>query len=97
MIGQLLSVIFGLMVVVNLITEMAKKLGLKKTNLFVIILSELLTLVSFFIYVDVTKLSIEWYYIVGAVFVGLGVAYSAMFGYDKLKQAILQITDKKEG
>ena len=93
MIAEILSVIGALMIVVNLVTEIAKKLGLKKTNLFVVILSEVLTLICFFAYVDIKQISIEWYFIVGAVFVGLAVAYAAMFGYDKLKQAILQIKE----
>ena len=93
MIAEILSVIGALMIVVNLVTEIAKKLGLKKTNLFVTILSEVLTLICFFAYVDIKQISIEWYFIVGTVFVGLAVAYAAMFGYDKLKQAILQIKE----
>ena len=96
MIAEILSVVGALMIIVNLITEIAKKLGLKKTNLFVTILSEVLTLICFFAYVDIKQISIEWYFIVGAVFVGLAVAYAAMFGYDKLKQAILQIKEFKE-
>ena len=93
MIAEILSVVGALMIIVNLITEIAKKLGIKKTNLFVVILSEVLTLICFFAYVDVKSISIEWYFVVGAVFVGLAVAYAAMFGYDKLKQAILQIKE----
>lgn len=96
MIAEILSVVGALMIVVNLVTEIAKKIGLKKTNLFVVILSEVLTLICFFAYVDIKQINIEWYFIVGAVFVGLAVAYAAMFGYDKLKQAILQIKEIKE-
>ena len=96
MIAEILSVVGALVIIVNLITEIAKKLGLKKTNLFVVILSEVLTLICFFAYVDIKQISIEWYFVVGAVFVGLAVAYAAMFGYDKLKQAILQIKEFKE-
>ena len=93
MIAEILSVIGALMIVVNLVTEIAKKIGLKKTNLFVTVLSEVLTLICFFAYADIKQISIEWYFIVGTVFVGLAVAYAAMFGYDKLKQAILQIKE----
>ena len=93
MIAEILSVVGALMIVVNLVTEIAKKIGLKKTNLFVTVLSEVLTLICFFAYVDIKQISIEWYFIVGTVFVGLAVAYAAMFGYDKLKQAILQIKE----
>ena len=93
MIAEILSVIGALMIVVNLLTELAKKLGLVEKNLFVLILSEVLTFIAFFAYVDIKQISIEWYFIVGTVFVGLAVAYAAMFGYDKLKQAILQIKE----
>ena len=67
MIAEILSVVGALMIIVNLITEIAKKLGLKKTNLFVVILSEVLTLVCFFAYVDIKQFNIEWYFVVGAV------------------------------
>ena len=96
MIAEILSVVGALMIIVNLVTEIAKKLGLKKTNLFVTILSEVLTLICFLAYVDIKQINIEWYFVVGAVFVGLAVSYAAMFGYDKLKQAILQIKEFKE-
>lgn len=96
MIAEMLSVVFALMVVVNLITEIAKKIGLKQTNLFVVLLSEVLTMIAFFAYVDIKQIKIEWYFVVGAVFIGLAVAYAAMFGYDKLKQAILQIQENKK-
>ena len=33
-----------------------------------------------------------WYAVVAAVVVGLLVAYGAMFGFDKLKEALTQIT-----
>ena len=96
MIAEILTIIGALMIIVNLITEIAKKLGLKKTNLFVVVLSEVSTVICFFAYVDINEMCIEWYYIAGAMFVGLCVAYAAMFGYDKLKQALLQIKNIKE-
>lgn len=95
MIAEILSVIGALMIVVNLLTELAKKLGLVEKNLFVLILSEVLTFIAFFAYVDIKSIHIEWYLIVATIFVGLAVAYAAMFGYDKLKEAILQIKEKK--
>lgn len=96
MIAEIITIVGALMIVVNIITEIAKKLGLNQTNLFVVILSEVLTLICFFAWVDVNQISVEWYYVVGALFVGLCVAYAAMFGYDKLKQALLQIKNIKE-
>lgn len=96
MIAEILTVVGALVVIVNLITEIAKKLGLVKTNLFVLILSEVLTFIAFFAYADIKSVHIEWYLVVATIFVGLGVAYAAMFGYDKLKQALLQIKNIKE-
>ena len=36
-----------------------------------------------------------WYMVVAAVVVGFMVAYAAMFGFDKLKEAIMQLEKKK--
>lgn len=94
MLAELLIIIGALMVIVNLLTELAKKLGLVEKNLFVLILSEVLTFIAFFAYVDIKSVHIEWYLVIATIFVGLGVAYAAMFGYDKLKEAITQIKNK---
>lgn len=96
MIAEIITIVGVLVVVVNIITEIAKKLGLTNTNMFVVLLSEFLTVVCFYAYVDINDISIEWYYVAGAVFTGLLVSYAAMFGYDKLKQALLQIKNIKE-
>ena len=34
-----------------------------------------------------------WYMVAGAVALGLFVAYAAMFGFDKLREALEQITN----
>jgi len=39
--------------------------------------------------------AIVWYTVVGAVVLGFFVAYAAMFGFDKLKEAIAQLDQKK--
>lgn len=41
-------------------------------------------------------LAVVWYMVVAAVVVGFMVAYAAMFGFDKLKEAIAQIEKKKD-
>lgn len=37
--------------------------------------------------------AVAWYMVAGAVALGLFVAYAAMFGFDKLREALEQITN----
>ena len=92
----IVTIVFGLMVVTNIITEVIKKLTWDKipTNLLVVIISEALTLISGAAYAEISKVNISWYHAIGAVIIGIFVAYSAMFGFDKFKQAISQIKGK---
>ena len=39
------------------------------------------------------KLAILWYYVVAAFLLGLFVAYAAMFGFDKFKQALTRLKE----
>lgn len=92
----ILTVVFALMVVTNIITEVIKKLTWDKipTNLMVVIISETLTLISGAVYGQINGITIVWYHVVGAVIVGIFVAYAAMFGFDKLQQTLIQIQKK---
>lgn len=93
----LLAIVFGLMVVTNIVTEVLKKITWSKvpTNLMVMIIAEILTLVTGAAYASIMNIAIEWYYVAGAIIVGIFVSYAAMFGFDKLRQAIEQITEIK--
>lgn len=87
--SQLLIGISALTAVVTIITEVAKNAfpaldTTEKKNIFVLCLSEILTVVSLFAYWQIKELPTEWYYVIAFFVVGLLVAYSAMFGYDKL-------------
>ena len=95
-INLIVTIVFGLMVVTNIITEVIKKLTWDKipTNILVVIISEVLTLISGAAYAEISKVNISWYHVIGAVIIGIFVAYSAMFGFDKFKQAISQIKSK---
>jgi amino acid permease len=86
--AMILLTIAGVLVcLVHLITQVVKNLGPLKeihTNFIVVILSVILTLLMYFIYVSYTKSPIVWYLVVGAFFGGFVVAYIAMFGWNKL-------------
>lgn len=92
----ILTVVFGLMVVTNIITEVVKKLTWDKlpTNFLVVIIAELLTLISGAAYAQINTLAVTWYHVIGAVIVGIFVSYAAMFGFDKFRQTMEQITHK---
>ena len=55
-----------------------------------------LTLVAFFGYMAFMGYAVMWYYVAAAVVVGFAVAYAAMFGFDKLKEALGQIKKNNE-
>ncbi len=92
----ILTIVFGLMVVTNIITEVIKKLTWDKvpTNLLVVIISESLTLVSGAAYAQINNIDIIWYHVIGAVITGIFVSYAAMFGFDKFRQALEQVVHK---
>ena len=87
--SKLLLVMAGIVFCVNIIVEVVKKIFAKvPTNLLATILSLVISLIAFFAWASYIGLGIEWYHIAGAVIFGLFVAYAAMFGFDKFKQAI---------
>lgn len=51
---------------------------------------------AFFAYCQIEGIAVLWYMVVAAVVLGFMVAYAAMFGFDKLKEAITQIKNKNE-
>lgn len=89
----ILSIIGVLVVLTNIIVQVVKKVTWEKlpTNILAIIVSMALTLVAFFAYCQIKVIAVVWYMVVAAVVLGFLVAYVAMFGFDKLKEALAQI------
>ena len=80
----LLAIMFLLVTAVQLMVEVAKRLLPKiPTDLVVFVLSIALTVLALLIYASVMEITVMWYYAVGAVVLGVFVAYAAMFGWDK--------------
>lgn len=80
----ILGIMFALTTAVQLIVEVAKRLIPKiPTDLVVFIVSIALTVLAMLIAADVLEITVMWYYAVGAVILGIFVAYAAMFGFDK--------------
>ncbi len=80
----ILTVMLALVTTVTMIVEVVKRLIPKvPTDLVVFIISIALTVVALFICAEIMEITVMWYYAVGAVVLGIAVAYAAMFGWDK--------------
>ena len=88
--STILTIVGILVVLTNIVVQVLKKAtwGKLPTNILAIIVSMVLTLVTFFAYCQIKAIAVVWYMVVAAVVLGFLVAYAAMFGYDKLMEAI---------
>lgn len=84
--SYLLLALYVLVVTVNIIVEVVKRLIPAPTDIVVFIVSIAVTVLALFIAASVLKFTVMWYYAVGAVILGIFVAYAAMFGFDKFKE-----------
>ena len=87
--SQLMVAVGALAFVVSVITEVIKGIGVFKripTDIVVIILSMVLTVVAFFAYAQYAALVVTWYLIVDAIIGGFFVAFITMYGWSKLKE-----------
>lgn len=85
-----------LVAAVNIIVEVVKKIVPKlPTDLLVFIVSIVVTVLALYIWAAVAGFPVLWYYVVAALFLGIAVAYAAMFGFDKFKALYDRLTTIK--
>lgn len=84
----IISIIGVLVVLTNIVVQVLKKVTWDKLAMIV---SLVLTLGAFFAYCSIKGIAIVWYMVFAAVVLAFMVAYAAMFGFDKLKEALSQI------
>ena len=90
----ILGVMFALSTAVQLIVEVVKRLVPKiPTDLVVFVVSIALSVLALFIGAEILQITIMWYYAIGAVILGIFVAYAAMFGFDKFTALWTRLTD----
>jgi len=84
-----LLVMGALISLTNIFTEVTKQFTHKfvSTNIIAALWGVALTVLAFFMYAAYVKMTVVWYMVTAAVVVGVLVAYAAMFGFDKLKEA----------
>ena len=85
-----ISIIGVLVVLTNIIVQVLKKVTWDRlpTNILAVSVSMALTLVTFFAYCQIKSIAVVWYMVAAAIVLGFMVSYAAMFGYDKLMEAI---------
>lgn len=84
----LLAVMAILVFATTIIVEVVKNLFPKiPTNFVAVAVAMIVTILAMDILCAVLEITIMWYYAVGAVVLGIFVAYAAMFGFDKFKEA----------
>ncbi len=96
--SAILLAVLILVVVTNIIVEVVKKLTWDKvpTNLLAFIVAMAVTLVVFFAVCRIMAVPIVWYMVAAAIGLGFFVAFAAMFGFDKFRQMLEQITKLEE-
>lgn len=90
--SMILTVVGVLVALTNIIVQVVKKVTWEKmpTNILVLVVSLILTLVAFFAVCQIKGIAVVWYMVITAVVLAFMVAYAAMFGYDKLVEILNQ-------
>lgn len=96
-ISAVLLIVAILVVITNIIVQVVKKATWDKipTNLLVVIVSMALTVAVFLAIFQIKAVAITWYMIAAVLVLGIFVAYAAMFGFDKFREALEQINRYK--
>lgn len=87
-----LSVVLGLTILTNIIVQVIKGITYDKipTNLLAFIVAFIVTGCSFYVWVSMKDITVFPWMFIAAIGVAFGVALSAMFGFDKLKELVNQ-------
>ena len=80
--SAMVLLVFATTIIVEVVKGLFKRVP---TNIVAVAVSLIVTILATVILCVVLGIPIVWYYIVGAVLLGIFVAYAAMFGFDKFK------------
>lgn len=93
LLAAMAALVFGTNIVVELIKGLFPKVP---TNFVAVTVALIFTVLAVVILCSVAGIAILWYYIAGAVVLGLFVGYAAMFGFDKFKAALEKMKTLKK-
>ena len=80
--SAMVLLVFATTIIVEVVKGLFKRVP---TNIVAVAVSLIVTVLAVVILCAVLEIPFVWYYIVGAVLLGIFVAYAAMFGFDKFK------------
>ena len=80
--SAMVLLVFATTIIVEVVKGLFKRVP---TNIVACVVALIVTVLAVVILCAVLAIPIVWYYIVGAVLLGIFVAYAAMFGFDKFK------------
>ena len=84
----LLFIMAALVFVTNIIVEVLKVFVPRlPTSYLAVIVAVAITMLALYIAAAALEIAVMWYYAVGAVVLGIFVAYASMFGFDVFKDA----------
>ena len=93
----MMLVVAALVFVTNIIVEVLKNIFPKlPTNILAMIVAVLITGLGVAIALAYLRIAFIWYYVPLALILGMFVAYAAMFGFDKFKDAFEKLKEYKK-
>lgn len=87
-----LILLFAFSTIASLLTEALKKLFSSNGNITAFIVSIIVGILGTFIYCVLTYTIINFYWIIYAILFGVASSLVSQLGYDKIKEAIIAIT-----
>lgn len=95
---SLLMVVLVLTLVTNIIVQVLKSVTYGKipTNFVALGIAMIVSVVGVVAVCIMLKIPVTWYIIGGSVVLGFFVSYAAMFGFDKLKEALKEINKNEK-
>ena len=91
--SAMVLLVFATTIIVEVVKGLFKNVP---TNIVAVIVSLVVTVLAVVIACAVLGIPMVWYYIVGAILLGIFVAYAAMFGFDKFKATWERLKALKE-
>lgn len=80
--SAMVLLVFATTIIVEVVKGLFKRVP---TNIVACAVALIVTILAVVILCAVMRIPILWYYIVGAVLLGIFVAYASMYGFDKFK------------
>lgn len=81
--AAMVLLVFATTIIVEVVKGLFKKVP---TNIVAFVVSMIVTILAVIILCAVLEIPFVWYYIVGAILLGIFVAYASMYGFDKFKE-----------